>query len=333
MTWSDFTNKVKAFFTGKKVADYVDTSPYVDGENELLDKLGQLDEEYKNSGAYDPGKGYEDLSDLLPEEQTFEYLKYEGDDEDTIRQNTKDKYDGLLEDEKQKVSDSYDVKTAVVENKKDATNAEYDQKQEQVDKDYDDFQKALMQELVKKGLYRSSIKQGQTDANEQARAWESSELTNKRNIDVSKLDAEIAKLQGEANTALQQLDISYASKLDTEIERLLDKRAKEIESIDKYNNTLKEKEAKYIQDRAKAIENQLAQRIKDQLEINNLENKYGYAGEKKENYKQRYDLAYEYYTSLPHDVALRMLQDNKKLEDYLGAYYGKLVTDIARSKG
>ncbi len=43
----------------------------------MIDKLGQLDEEYKNGDNYDPGKGYEDISDLLPEKQTFEYLKYE----------------------------------------------------------------------------------------------------------------------------------------------------------------------------------------------------------------------------------------------------------------
>ena len=333
MTWSDFTKKVKAFFTGKKAADEVDTSGYIDGENELLDQLQKIDEEYKNNVKYDPAEGYEDLSDLLPEEQTFEYLKYEGDDEDTIRNNTKEKYDGLLDDEKKKVNDELDTKTAVVENKKDATKAEYSQKQEQVDKDYDEFQKALEQELVKKGLYRSSIKQGQTYANEQARAWESGELSTKRDIDVKKLDSEIEKLKGEAKTALQQLDISYASKLDKEIERLIDKRNKEVESIDKYNNTLKEKETKYIEDRVKAIENQLAKRIKDELEIQNLENKYGYAGEKKENYQKRYDLAYEYYTSLPSDVALQMLQDNKKLENYLGAYYGRLITAIAKAKG
>lgn len=331
MTWDDFTKKVKEFFTGKKVADSVDTSAYDEGEKQLIDKLGQLDEEYKNSDKYDPGKGYEDISDLLPEEQTFEYLKYEGDDEATIRDNTKNKYDALLEDEKKKVNDALDTKTAVVENKKQAADEEYSQKQRQIDRDYDEFQKALEQSLVKKGLYRSSIKQGQTDANEQARAWESKELSAKRDIDIGALDAEIAKLQGEANTALQQLDLSYAKQLDGEIERLLDKRNKEIESIDKYNNTLKEKEAKYVEDRAKAIEAQLAQRLKDELYIQNMENKYGYAGAKKENYQKRYDMAYEYYSALPQDVALQMLQKNKKLEEYLGAYYGKLITDIARA--
>ncbi|MDE6372567.1 MAG: hypothetical protein K2L61_03375 [Clostridia bacterium] len=332
MTWDDFTKKVKEFFTGKKVADSVDTSPYDEGEKELVDKLGQLDEEYKNSDKYDPGKGYEDISDLLPEKQTFEYLKYEGDDEDTIRSNTKDKYDSLLEDEKKKVDDDLNTKTAVVENKKQSTDEEYSQKQQQIDKDYDEFQKALEQELVKKGLYRSSIKQGQTNANEQARAWESNELASKRNIDIGSLDAEIARLQGDANSAIQQLDLSYAKKLDSEIERLIDKRNKEIQSIDKYNNTLKEKETKYIEDRAKAIEAQLAQRLKDELAIKNMEDKYGYAGAKKENYQKRYNMAYEYYSALPQDAALQMLQKNKQLEEYLGAYYGKLITEIAKSK-
>lgn len=330
MTWNDFTKKVKEFFTGKKELDKSDTSPYEEGETQLIEKLKQLDEEYKNNGHYEPERGYEDLSDLLPEEQTFEYLKYDGDDEDTIKSNTKAKYDGLLADEKQKVGDELNTETAAVENKKQVLGNEYEQKQKQIDRDYDDFQKTLMQELVKKGLYRSSIKQGQTDANEKARAIESKELTDKHNNEVATLDAEIAKLQGEANTAMQQLDLSYAKKLDEEIQRLLDKRNSEIEKINKYNNTLKEKETKYIEDRTKAIETQLAQRLKDQISIENMENKYGMAGEKKESYQKRYYMAYDYYSSLPHDVAMQMMQNNKQLEEYLGTYYGKLITEIAR---
>ena len=331
MTWNEFTNKVKEFFTGKKETGSIDTSQYDEGEKELIEKLKQLDEDYKNNVEYVPEKGYEDLSDLLPEKQTFEYLKYDGDDEDTIRSNTTAKYNELLGDEKQKVQDDLNNKTAVVENKKQATRDEYSLKQKQVDRDYDEFQKTLMQELVKKGLYRSSIKQGQTDANEQARTIESKELTSKRNTDLSSLNAEIAKLQGQADVAMQQLDLSYAQKLDSEIQSLLNKRDAEIEKITKYNNTLKEKEVKYIEDRAKAIEAQLAQRMKDQIYIENLESKYGMAGQKKENYQKRYYTAYDYYSALPKDVALQMIQNNKQLEQYLGAYYGKLITELARA--
>ncbi len=110
------------------------------------------------------------------------------------------------------------------------------------------------------------------------------------------------------------------------------KGTKEIASIDKYNNTLKEKEAKYIEDRAKAIEAQLAQRLKDELTIKNMEDKYGYAGAKKENYQKRYDMAYDYYSALPQVRSVANVAKNKQLEEYLGAYYGKLITEIAKTK-
>ena len=98
--------------------------------------------------------------------------------------------------------------------------------------------------MSRKGLYRSSIKQGQTKANEQAReCGESNELLSKRNVDLSSLDAEIAKLQGEANTAIQQLDLSYAQKLDGEIERLLDKKEQK-KSQALTNTTIRSKKKK-----------------------------------------------------------------------------------------
>lgn len=332
MSWDDFTKKVKEFFTGKKTPEEVDTSQYADGEKQLNDKLGELEEEYKNNIKYDPEEGYEDLSDVLPEEQTFEYLQYTGDDEEGIKSKTKEKYDGLLDGEKKKVDDALNTKKEGVETKIDVAKDEYSQKQEQLDRDYEDFQKALEKELIKKGLYRSSIKQGQSAAAETSRLVESKSLKDKLSAELKNLNSEIERLQGEAATAIQNLDLEYAQRLDSEIERLLDKRAKEVAAIDKYNNTLKEKEAKYIEDRTKAIEEQLAKRQKDALEIKNMEDKYGYAGQKGESYQKRYDLALEYYSSIPRDAALQMLQQNGQLKNYLGNYYGKLITEIAKKE-
>lgn len=330
MTWNEFTKKVKAFLTGKKSADQVDTSPYAEGEKQLNEKLGELEEEYEKNKDYDVGKGYEDLADLLPEKQTFEYLKYEGDDADTIREKTQSEFDKLLGEEKKKVNDTYDTKAQAAESKKDAANTEYAQDKARIEAEYADFQKALEQELIKKGLYRSSITKSSKDANDRFRQSELNVLSNKLAANVSAIDAEIEKLRGEESVALQGLDISYAQKLQQEIERLLDKRSREIESIDKYNNTLKEKESKYIEERTKAIEAQLAKRQKDELEIKGLENKYGYAGEKLKSYKERYEIAYEYYSSIPKEAALQMLDANKDLQGYLGKYYSKLLGDIAK---
>ena len=332
MSWNDFTKKVKEFFTGKKESERLDTSDYAEGEKQLNDKLGQMQEEFDES-QYDVGKGYEDISDLLPEEQEFKFLEYEGDDADTIRQKTKEQFDKLLEDEKNKVGDSYKTKVDSVQSKIDDAQKQYDFDKKDVDSEYADFQKAIEQELVKKGLYRSSINKGSKDANESMKQKQIESLTNDLQLGLDKLNADIAKLQGEESVALQELDLSYAQKLKNQIDSLLAKRQNEIEKIDKYNNTLREKQSKYIADRAQAIENQLAQRKKDELSIKSMEDKYGYSGEKQKNYQQRYDLAYEYYSQLPKDVALQMLDENKDLQNYLGLYFGKLLSSIAKNWG
>ncbi len=111
---------------------------------------------------------------------------------------------------------------------------------------------------------------------------------------------------------------------------MLEKRDKDIKSIEDYNNKLKEKELKYIEERAKAIEEQLAQRLKDEQYLKYLENKNGYAGEKAENYTQRYNVAFDFYNSMPKNVALKMINENKDLQGYLGNYFGRLVNAIAK---
>lgn len=329
MSWNDFTKKVKEFFTGKKQADKVDTSAYAEDEKKLNEELGKLKEEF-DASDYDVGSGYEDINDLLPEEQTFEFLEYEGDDADTIKNKTKEEFDKLLGDEKQKVNDSYKTKVEGVQSKIDGAQLQFDNDKKAIDSEYDDFQKAIEKELVKKGLYRSSITSGSKQANENMRQRQIETLMGDLQVGVDALNAEIAKLKGEENVALQELDLSYAQKLQNQIDSLLEKRKTEIEKIDKYNNTLREKQSKYIADRAQAIEDQLAKRKKDELEIKAMENKYGYSGKKLESYQKRYNLAYEYYSSLPKDAALQMLEENKELQDYLGNYFGKLLSSIAK---
>ncbi|MDE6614512.1 MAG: hypothetical protein K2K24_03280, partial [Clostridia bacterium] len=200
-----------------------------------------------------------------------------------------------------------------------------------LDKKYADVKKAIINGLIQKGLYNSSIKGSQTKANEESKEYEMQGLSDELSKKIGTYDAQIEKLRKEENVALEELDLSYAQKLQKEIDSLLAKREKEINSINDYNNKLKEKEAKYIEDRAKAIEKQLTQRLKDEQYIKSLENKNGYAGEKLENYTQRYNLAYNFYSSMPKSVALQMINENKQLQDYLGNMFGRLVSAIAKN--
>lgn len=329
MTWSEFTKKVGEFFKGgKKEKQDVDTGPYKEQEAKLNGELKKISDEF--AASYDPGKGYEDISDLLPEEIDFVYRRYDGDDIQTIKDKTASKYQKLKEDDGNVLKTQYGGKVDEIESKKNAEKQNQKLQSQKIDDKYKEFDKALREDLVRKGLYRSSIKEVREEDARQSKESDLEKLGGEVSSKISLLDAQIDKLRAEEKAALGNLDLSYAKKLDSEINSLLDKRNKQIEAIDKYNNSLREKELKYKEDRASAIEKQLAQRIKDELEIKRMEEQVGYAGEKGENYDKRYDLAMQFYKGLPREAALKMIGENKDLQEYLGLYYSRLLREIGK---
>lgn len=330
MGWSEFKKKVKDFFTGDKSGN-IDTSPYTDKEKELNDKLKEMDDNFKLS--YDPGEGYEDIEDLLPEKIEFEYREYEGDDEDTIKEKTEKKYGEYLEKDTQNVNDKYSAKVGELEDKKQSAQKDSENKVKETDEKYGELEKEIVKQLVEKGLYRSSIKSSQKQFNDGEKRKEIGRLGAELNGKLDAYDSQIDKLRVEEKAAIGELDLSYAQKIRSEIDSLLSKREQELKAIETYNNTLKEKEAKYIRERAQAVENQLAQRLKDEQELKEMENKNGYAGEKLDNYTERYKIAYEFYSAMPKDVAKQMIQNNASLRAYLGKMFSKLYGDILAKEG
>lgn len=322
--WSDFKQKVKEFFTGEEQKP--DISPYVDKQNELNEALKKMEEEFEES--YVPSQGYEDIEDVLPEEIEFVYKEYKGDDEQTIKDKTTSKYEDLLSGKTEEVNTEYKGKIDSIEQKKDNALSESQTKYDKLDSEYDEIKKQIENSLVQNGMYRSSIKQGQEDYADSMKAQEAQKIKDDLTSDINGYDAEIQRLKDEEKVAIDSLNLKYAQELESEIQKLLEARQKEINDINKYNNDLKAKEAKYKEERLLAIEEQLANRIKDDLEIKNLEEQNGYTGEKDENYKARYQLARDFYMSLPKNVAEIMFNANRDLKDYLGLYHTRLASEI-----
>ena len=58
------------------------------------------------------------------------------------------------------------------------------------------------------------------------------------------------------------------------------------------------------------------------------ESKYGYSGEKLENYSERYRIAYDFYSALSPDVAVDALKASPNMKYYLGNLYDKLLSSL-----
>lgn len=325
--WSELKTQIKEFFFGKEEKE-PDVSPYVDGQDKLNEQLKKMDDEYK--AAHDEDDIYEDIADLVPPMPDFEYREYKGDDEQTIKDKTTTKYDDLAESGKQSVTADYEGKIGQVESKKDKAESENKLDVADIESEYEKLEKEIRNSLVEKGMMRSSINSEQNKKAQDMKLSDLSKAEEELRSQLASYDAEIDRLGNEKDAALNELNISIAQKLQEEIDSLLEKRQKQIDDINKYNDNLKAKEADYIEDRQLAIEKQIAERLKNQLEIEKMEQETGYAGEKAENYQQRYQLAYDYYMDLPKSVAVSLVESNDKLKDYLGYYYARLVAAVQK---
>ena len=132
------------------------------------------------------------------------------------------------------------------------------------------------------------------------------------------------------NTALLQaaiddLNAEYVIKISTEIEDLISKRDKELKSIQEYNNKIEQQIADYKLEREKAIQEDVATRIDADYKQAEYEKRYGYVGEKADNYAERLNIAIDFYDTLDPQTAKDMVVSNPYLQTYLGYEYTNLL--------
>ena len=149
---------------------------------------------------------------------------------------------------------------------------------------------------------------------------------------VAKIDGDISTLEKELGGALDQLDVKSASELEERIRKLKDERDAKVKEYEKYNNDVRVKNDKYALERENKIADYLAQKEKEKAEKDKAQQAYekenGYSGEKLDNYSKRYQLAYDFYSSLSPDVAVDALKASPNMKYYLGVYYDKLMSSL-----
>ncbi|MDE6302645.1 MAG: hypothetical protein K2M36_03545, partial [Clostridia bacterium] len=196
---------------------------------------------------------------------------------------------------------------------------------EQLGELYDQLRKRTENDALKRGLARSSIVSSQLGDLNAARMKGAGELQASYNSTVSDIDGSIEKLEAEKDIALENLDIKYAVELENRIKELTEKRDKTAAEYEKYNADVRKKNKEYAIKRQEDMTAYATQLEKDKLAAQEAqekyEKKYGLSGAKQENYAKRYDIAFEFYSSLSPDIAADALQASPNMQYYLGTYY------------
>lgn len=301
----------------------------LNAENSVVDKLKELEKQYNDSL---PKEETPDLDALFPKDSGLKEIEYTPrSDEDIVSAAMKENaYDKGVK--KSQIEDRYaKAIDALVDDKKSAKQ-NLTESYANLEKLYSQLKENSLNDSIKRGMARSSVAGDKLSALDSAHIGAAGDIERGYTESVAKIDGDISALEKELGSALDQLDVKSASELEDRIQKLKDERDAKVKEYEKYNNDVRVKNDKYALERENKIADYLAQKEKEKAEKDKAQQAYekenGYSGEKLDNYSKRYQLAYDFYSSLSPDVAVDALKASPNMKYYLGVYYDKLMSSL-----
>lgn len=301
----------------------------LNAENSVVDKLKELEKQYNDSL---PKEEAPDLDALFPKDSGLKEIEYTPrSDEDIVSAAMKENaYDKGVK--KSQIEDRYAKAIGALEGDKKSAKQNLTESYANLEKLYSQLRENSLNDSIKRGMARSSVASDKLSALDSAHVGAAGDIERGYTESVAKIDGDISALEKELGGALDQLDVKSASELEDRIRKLKDERDAKVKEYEKYNNEVRVKNDKYALERENKIADYLAQKEKEKAEKDKAQQAYekenGYSGEKLDNYSKRYQLAYDFYSSLSPDVAVDALKASPNMKYYLGVYYDKLMSSL-----
>lgn len=306
----------------------------LEAEKGLAEQLAALDREYRESLPAEPEY---DLDKLFPEDLGLEKVDYTPETDEQLTQRAQAGVDYEKSEERKGLEDAFRTSSSELNERADEAERTLREDYEQLGELYAELRKQTENDALRRGLGRSSIKTGALSDLDADRANAENASKAAYDAEMAEVGAQLDALRKEQDAALEQLDLKYAAELEERIAELKEERDATAKKYAEYNNKVAEKEQEYAVQREEDIADFLAEREKERLEREETqreqEAKYGYTGEKQENYSKRYDLAFEFYSSLSPDIAADALAASPNMRYFLGNYYDKLMSALQGDSG
>ena len=293
-------------------------------QEELYKKLDEMDKAWKDKQS----NRWVLYEDVMPETYEWTPMQYDGESEDEIKARINEYYAPIKKQDKKSIDNEYDAKIKAQNDKKDEVKASAKKQYADNSQNKKDNLEKIKSTAAEKGMLRSSIKSNLDEQAQKNFEEMKAQIYNKYASNIDAIDYKIEQLNSQRQDALSDLDIAYAKSISTDIDKLVKERDAELDKIRKYNDDQTKKATEYIENRAKLIQKQKEDIAKLQTKERESEVRYGYSGEKLDEYTNRLTAAVEFYKSMPADIAYELVLNNQQLKKYLGSMYGSLVTAI-----
>ena len=200
--------------------------------NNPFEELEKIDEFYRNKAGADEGLGLKELDEPTDTREDIEKR---------VTASADAKYDKLKKAEQEK----FDESVRASEKSKSQAQDNFAASESKINSYYDASVTAAENQALKRGLARSSIIIGQLDGIEKSRASELSSSAANLAKTLSDIDTNLNSLEAKRNSALESLDLEYASEVQTEIEKAVSDLNKKKQEVIDFNNKVKQLEGEY----------------------------------------------------------------------------------------
>ena len=327
-----FWNEIKKLFKTKQTIAEEEAQKIgdaVEKEKDVVEKLAELDKQYKANLPDDSSVNL----DNLPKEISLDRIKYTPKSDEEIRLQVENLLKENLVNGKKTIDE--ETLNKVIDLTEKQTKAQEDKavSMQEVEALFSKMKEGAEADSIKRGIQRSSIISEQLKDYNLAKANTVDEVNSTYQKAVGVIDKKLQDLETQREDALEKLDLKIATETTERIAELTKERDKlQNEAVIK-NNEIAKQESTFNANIAKQRDNILADAEEEKkekaLQQAEYEKKYGYSGEKQENYSQRYDIALEFYLTLDPDIAEKALAASSNMKYYLGNYYDKLKGVLA----
>lgn len=297
----------------------------VDSYNKMISDLTEIDDKYSSSYV-------QPVLDL-PETLGTQFIEY---DQPTIGQVQAQAKEELLPsyiEDKAEIEADAKSKSDTVKNSITSAENTKVQKIKNLASQLESKIEQVKNTAVTNGVARGSIMDSAvTSATDDFNAQADSVSTQTAN-EQAVLQDKLNQIEEQAELLLAALEDTHDAELKARVTKILQEVAEKREEITKYNNTLSEKEAKFVLDAKVEYEKAKQNELKRVVDVLELSEELGADYVKAQAEFEKFQIAKKYFDTLDPSVAWNVFSTNGGLSSVLGDYYTTLYAYLKDKAG
>lgn len=294
-----------------------DKSKINEDRDKLLEEIGRLETNTPSA-----------TKKTLPR-TTLQEKQYDAPDDATLKSTA----EGELADYKRSTENSLKQKSEAEQTelnaKRDAYETAKENSQSQLEKQYEQAARSIDNDVVKRGLARSSVATAMHGELEREYLNKSADVVRQYTDNIAKLESDIAAVNKKLQDALNDFNLTYAAKLNQRLNELKQDREKKMQDVIEYNNEIKQKQAKLDNERLKTESDLYTAALNQEKQANSLD---GLPAEKMDElYKAVYKRMDEFLGAMdPETARIEFLNHSLYRQHLSNFYYNRLYDKYGR---